>query len=258
MNKVFDYNGTFVSTSTPKKQLRTVKKTLLIDSADRDTTKYFTNGDFVVYLPRNYKNVVSIRLKSATFPPLTVGSAGAGAFTHSYLYGPNLSTTTWNPASQVAPTGGPAVDAAVPATNYYFLLELEGHNKNDETTVAAQRSTYVDNFFARIPVSLTQQTSAATPAYYIEYNDNTHEENTTRYTPAIENLDRLRVKCRLHSQQNNTGFIYWTDDGAYVQEVADIANFSLVLEVEMLDNGFDDFSSLESRINNREIGNFGC
>ena len=259
MNKVFDYNGTFVSTSKPVKQLRTVKKTLLIDSADRDTIKYYTNGDFVVYLPRNYKNVVSIRLKSATFPPLTKGSAGAGAFTHSYLYGPNLQSATWNPASQVAPTGGPAVDAAVPATNYYFLLELEGHNKNDETTVAAQRSTYVDNFFARIPVSLSQQNTLATPAYYIEYNDNTHEENTTRYTPAIENLDRLRVKCRLHSQQNNTGFIYWTTTGTYIGDSENaIVNFSLVLEVEMLDNGFDDFSSLESRINNREIGNYGC
>ena len=251
MNKVFDYNGTFVSASTPKKQLRTVKKTLLIDSADRDTTKYFTNGDFVAYLPRNYKNVVSIRLKSATFPPLTKGAAGAGSLSHAYASGPNI-------LPYASGTTQYANDVAVPATNFYFLLELEGHNKNDETTVAAQRSTYVDNFFARIPVSLSQQNTLATSAYYIEYNDNTHEENTTRYTPAIENLDRLRVKCRLHSQQGNTGFIYWTDDGAYAAALADIVNFSLVLEVEMLDNGFDDFSSLETRINNREVGNFGC
>jgi hypothetical protein len=251
MNKVFDYNGTFVSTSTPKKQLRTVKKTFLIDSADRDTTKYFTNGDFVVYLPRNYKNVVSIRLKSATFPPLTVGAAGGGALSHTYAAGPNILPY---------PSGTPqyAADVPVPATNFYFLLELEGYNKNDETTVAAQRSTFVDNFFARIPVSLSQQNTLATPTYYIEYNDNTHEENTTRYTPAIENLDRLRVKCRLHSQQGNVGFIYWTNDGAYPEALSDIVNFSLVLEVEMLDNGFDDFSSLESRINNRDAGNYGC
>ena len=44
MNKVFDYNGTFVSASKPVKQLRTVKKTFMIDSADRDTVKYYTNG----------------------------------------------------------------------------------------------------------------------------------------------------------------------------------------------------------------------
>jgi hypothetical protein len=35
-------------------------------------------------------------------------------------------------------------------------------------------------------------------------------------------------------------------------------NYSLVFELEMLENGFDDFSSLETRINNREVGNFGC
>ena len=44
MNKVFDYQGTFVSQSQPAKQLRLVKKTVLIDSSDRDTTKYYTNG----------------------------------------------------------------------------------------------------------------------------------------------------------------------------------------------------------------------
>lgn len=252
MNKVFDYNGTFVSTSTPKKQLRTVKKTLLIDSADRDTTKYYTNGDFVVYLPHNYKNVVSIRLKSGTFPPLTKGAAGGGAVAHNYASGLNLAPQT---PSQYT------FDSAVAATNYYFLIELGGLNKNDETTVSAQRSTYVDNYFARIPVNLVQQNTLSPAAYYIEYNDNTQEENTTRYTPAIENLDRLSIKCRLHSQQDKSGFIYWTSGGESVgsgDPANTIVNFSLVLEVEMLDNGFDDFSTLESRINNRELGNYGC
>ena len=71
MSRTFDYNGFAVSKSQPKKVLRTVKKTLLIDSADRDTTKYYTNGDFVVYLPRVYENVVSMRLAAGEFPPLT-------------------------------------------------------------------------------------------------------------------------------------------------------------------------------------------
>lgn len=242
-NKVFDHNGTLVSTSRPVKQLRTVKKTVLIDSADRDTTKYYTNGEFVVYLPRNYQNVVSIRLKSAEFPPLTKGAAGAGALTHTYANGQNISSSTWSS------------DVAVPATNYYFIVEMDGLNKNDETVVSAQRSTFVDNFFAKIPVNLVQQNSLATPAYYIEYNDHTIEDNITRYTPAVENLDRIRIKCRLHSQQDKTGFIYWTSDGTYS---GNGANFALVLELEMLENGFDDFSSFETRINNREAGNYGC
>jgi len=70
MNQAFDYNGVVVAQSAPKKVLRTVKKTIHIDSADRDTTKYFTNGDFWVYLPRTYHNIVSIRLKDAQFPQL--------------------------------------------------------------------------------------------------------------------------------------------------------------------------------------------
>jgi hypothetical protein len=48
----FDYRGSIVSTSTPTTELRTVKKVLHVDSADRDTGIYFTNGEFVVYLPR--------------------------------------------------------------------------------------------------------------------------------------------------------------------------------------------------------------
>jgi hypothetical protein len=247
MNRAFDHNGTLVSTSKPVKQLRTVKKTVLIDSADRDTVKYYTNGDFVVYLPRNYQNVVSMRLKSAEFPPLTVGAAGAGAMTHLYSNGQNLTSATWSGDTQVA------------ATNYYFLLELEGLNKYDETVASAQRSTYVDNFFAKIPVNLVQQNTKSTVAYYIEYNDHTLEENVARYAPAIENLDRLRVKCRLHSQQDKSGFIYWTSDGTYAGNGENSsANFALTLELEMLENGFDDFSSFESRIHNRDIGNYGC
>ena len=47
MNRAFDHNGVTVSASKPHKELRTVKKTLLIDSADRDVLKYSAGGDFV-------------------------------------------------------------------------------------------------------------------------------------------------------------------------------------------------------------------
>lgn len=250
MNRAFDHNGTIVSTSRPVKQLKTVKKTVLIDSADRDTVKYYTNGDFVVYLPRNYQNVVSMRLKAAEFPPLSLGTntSGGGAVIQNYADGPNLPPQ--NPTQYK--------NAPVPPTIYYFLIELEGLNKNDETVALSQRSTYVDNFFAKIPVNLVQQNAATTVAYYIEYNDHTLEDNITRYTPPIENLDRLHIKCRLHSQQDKSGFIYWTTDGQAAASGNRTVNFSLTLELEILENGFDDFSSFETRINNREIGNYGC
>lgn len=246
MNKAFDYNGTLVSASNPKKQLRTVKKTVLIDSADRDTVKYITNGDVVYYLPRVYENVVSIRLKSGSFPRL-VAETSPGALTHSYADGPNtraLVTTNDTQITQPAP--------------HYFLVELEGLNKNDETTVGAQRSTYVDNFFAKISATLSQNGSSA---YYIDYNDHTEEENIVKFYPAVGKLDRLHVVTRLHSQQDKSGFLYWTSTGAKANgslEKATGSDYSLTFEIEMLDNGFDDFSSLETRINNREAGNYGC
>lgn len=117
MNKVFDYNGAMVSHSRPVKQLRTVKKMVVVDSGDRDVQKYPYNGDFVVYLPRVYENVVSIRLAGAEFP--------GGPSTRS---------------------GGAVGDPL------YYILDIEGLNKIDECSVGADRSGYPDGIFAKIPV----------------------------------------------------------------------------------------------------------
>lgn len=320
MNKVFDYNGTFVSASNPKKQLRTVKKMMVIDSADRDTTKYYTNGDFVVYLPRVYENVVSMRLVAAEFPqlngsigtavtissitqngngtltvatgsnftgtymlisgstnnlfdgvykvtagsttssltlsstnssatqagaggqafPVSVSTAGAAtAYTHSFSNGLNLSSGTFT-------------NDAVVANQFYFVIDIEGMNKADETTVAAVKSTYPDSFFAKIPALSTTYGNLA----FIEYNDHSGQENIAKYYPAIGKVDRLHIRTRLHSQQDRSGFMYWTNTGT--SGAPGTANFTMTLELEMLDNGFDDFSSMETRINNREVGNYGC
>lgn len=240
MNRTFDYNGTIVAPSKPVKTLRTVKKTLHIDSADRDIQKYYTNGDVVYYLPRVYENVVSIRLKGATFPRI-VDETSEGALTHTYRNGANISSSNF------------AGDSKVTSAKY-FVVEMEGLNKSDETTVEAQRSTFPDSFFAKIPVNLAQNASTG---YFINYNDHTDEENVAKYSPAIGKLDRLHVVTRLHSQQGRQGFMYWTSDG----EVADGTNqkaiasdYSLTFEIEMLDNSFDDFSSFETRIGERDSG----
>lgn len=235
MNKVFDYNGTYVSPSKPVKQLKTVKKTLVVDSSDRDTTKFYTNGDFVVYLPRTYENVVSLRLVAGEFPTL-VAFAG-GALKHSYSSGQNILSANWS---------GDTVIAAAD-NSYYFLIDLEGLNKTDECTVGANRSTYPDSFFAKIPVLLNGS--------FIEYNDSSAQENIATYKPAIGKLDRLHIRTRLHSQQGNQGFIYWTSDGAIPGTTTDNqkkAEFSLTFEIEMLDNSFDEFSSFETFISDRK------
>ena len=252
MNKSYDYNGTIVAPSKPVRELRTTKKTLLIDSADRDSFKYYTNGDVVYYLPRVYENVLCIRLKSATFTPVVdqeISPPIATPRLHKYSNGANIPSATWS--SDTFSTN---------AVNY-ILLDIEGLNKCDETAIDAQRSTLVDSYFARIPIEHNTNTDSKLAIYY---NDNTHEENISYYTPAIRKLDRLHIVTRLHEQQgDNKGFIYWTTDGAYAAGENRSANYSLVLELTMLENSFDDFSSFETRISTRSdtsnsFGHYGC
>lgn len=224
MNRAFDHNGVTVSPSKPQKELRTVKKTILIDSADRDVVKYTAGGDFVVYLPRVYKNIVSIRLSAAEFPSI------ATAFTHTY------GTTVTNGTSALFGAYAGASPDAAASTTQYFLIDITGLNKMDETSLGANRSSFVDGAFAKIPVPDTTN--------YIQYNDHSGQDNVSYYTPPIENLDRLHIRTRLHSQQGNQGFLYWYTSDSY-------QTFSMTLEIEYIDNVFDAFSSFESRINNR-------
>jgi hypothetical protein len=226
MNRAFDHNGVTVSASKPQKELRTVKKTLLIDSADRDVVKYSAGGDFVVYLPRVYKNIVSIRLSAAEFPTI------ANAWLHAY----GTAVADGETAMYGAGAGGVDDIAASPAQ--YFLIDIEGLNKMDETRIGADRSSFVDATFAKIPVSTLTDS--------IEYNDHSAQDNISRYTPPIENLDRLHIRTRLHSQQGNQGFMYWYDSDNSIYET-----FSMTLEIEYMDNVFDSFSSFETRIHNR-------
>ena len=311
MSGPFDYNGFAVSKSEPKKSLRTVKKTLLIDSADRDTSKYFTNGDFVVYLPRVYENVVSMRLVAAEFPSLNsaVGTgvaissitAGSGTavvatgatFTGNYMMiagstntaydgvykvsagsgSTSVTILTTNKTGQAAAggvafpvtlaAGGTAssfihsyasgenvssskfTDDPVIAFQYYFIVDIDGLNKTDETTVNAQKSTFSDSFFAKIPALSNTYGNVS----FIEYNDHSAQENIAKYSPAIGKIDRLRIRTRLHSQQDRSGFFYSTNTGS--TGASGTANFNLTLELEMLDNAFDDFSSMETHLRDR-------
>lgn len=238
----FDYRGSIVSTSTPKTELRTVKKTLHVDSADRDTGIYYTNGEFVVYLPRVYEKVVSLRLVSAEFPTLE------SALTHSYSSGTNAPTATY--------TSDTALVIAGNVMPNYFLIDIDGLNKSDETSVSSQRSQHTDSFFAKIPNIVIEKSigTAARTTSFIEYNDHSCGENIANFSPPIGKLDRLRIRTRLHSQQGSQGFIYWTSDQAVATAGGagtntNVANYCLTFEIEYLDNGFDQFSSLSTRLN---------
>ena len=309
MNRSFDYRGVQVAPSHPVAKLRTITKTVYIDSADRDTRKYFTNGDFVVYLPRVYENVVSMRLVAAEFPALN-SAVGTGiainsidaatgvvttatTFTGNYMMiagstntaydgvykvsagspGTSVTILTTNKTGQVAvggvafpvtlATGGTAssfihsyasgenvssskfTDDPVIASQYYFIVDIDGLNKTDETTVNAQKSTFSDSFFAKIPALSNTYGKVS----FIEYNDHSAQENIAKYSPAIGKIDRLRIRTRLHSQQDRSGFFYSTNTGS--TGASGTANFNLTLEIEMLDNAFDDFSSMETHLRER-------
>jgi len=196
MSRVFDQGGHIVSPSNPVKKLTTKTKIVNIDSGDRDVVKYTSNGDFVIYLPRVYENVVKLRLQGAEFP-----------------------------ANPVKSTGGTPADL-------YFLIDIQGLNRSDECSVGADRSGFPDGYFAKIPI---QPAVNAT----IFYSDKSQPDNVAKFYPPIGKLDRLHLRTRLHSQKLSTENIRWP------------SNYSLTLEIEYLDNTFDDFSSFESRITER-------
>lgn len=172
MNRVFDYNGAAVSHSKPVKQLKTVKKMLAVDSRDRDPQKYPYNGDFVVYLPRVYENVVSIRLASAELPSSP------------------KERSTEQPYNA--------------ANFFYYVLDIEGLNKIDECSIGSDRSGYPDGMFAKIPMS-----DIMGPASPVLYNDHSSVENIAHYTPPIGKLDRMHIRIRTHEQKQTGDFIYW-------------------------------------------------
>jgi len=219
----YDRNGVLVRNTQPVKELRTVKKVLTIDSRDRDPTKYVKvnggattsdSGDFVVYLPRVYENVVSIRLRSANI---------------------------------AAPTSSGFADD-------YILMSVEGLDKIDETATGAQRSGLVDNAFAKInnpnmadPASTTQKT------FTIYYNDKVDEENITRYTPPIGRLDRFHIILRYHPATvvpTALTNVPTTNPNFAPITFGTNVDHTFTFEIEMLDNGFTDFSSFETRLNN--------
>ena len=216
----FDRNGVLVRQSQPVKELRTTKKIITIDSRDRDPTKFLRvnggatssdAGDFVVYLPRVYENVVSLRLRSAI-----VRAPSSGGFTDNYV-----------------------------------LMSIEGLDKIDETATGAQRSGLVDNAFAKISnPNMADPASATQNTFTIYYNDKVDEENITRYTPPIGRLDRMHIVLRYHPSSVIPAA--GTNNPATTPNFAPItfgtANHSFTLEIEYLENGFDDFSSFETQM----------
>ena len=301
----------FHNTSTAKKVWRKVKKTVLIDSRDRQITGYGSPGNYNVVLPAVYNNVYSITLRSYEIPlSYNTFASCQGNTTMSVTYTPNggspststvtisdgnYTTTnlptmltgalqtisaalsaTWSPntllstiastntgdtivlnlsgASSVNCGAGNNVPASTgwglgyflgfypqtytsisgritssfmmnPNPDTYILLELAGLNKLDETGLDGRIAGRIDGAFAKIP--LTQNTGE-----YLFFADTSGPSplNQRIYNPPIGRLDRLAVKWRRH-------------DGRTIDFNG--GEHSFTLELELLDNNFDEYSSLE-------------
>jgi hypothetical protein len=215
----FERNGVLVKTSQAAANLRTVKRVLTIDSRDRDPTKYvYVNGgaprsdpgDYVVYLPRVYENVVSIRLRGAA-----IRAPESGGFTDNYI-----------------------------------LLSLEGLNKMDETATGAQRSGLVDNAFAKIsnPNITSGTTNNTFTIFYNDKVDEENVTRYTPSIGRLDRLhvtffyhpNTVVPTATSNAPQTNPN---------YAPITFGTSNHTLTFEIETLDNGFTDFSSFETRLN---------
>lgn len=215
----FERNGVIVRNTQAVKELRTIKKVLTIDSRDRDPTKYVKvnggasrsdPGDYVVYLPRVYENVLSIRLKSAI-----VRAPETSGFTDNYI-----------------------------------LMSIEGLDKIDETATGAQRSGLVDNAFAKItnPNFTKEATGTDLTIFYNDNVDEENITRYAPPIGRLDRFHiQLRYHpsavvptATTNAPQTNPNFAPITFG---------TSENSFTFEIETLDNGFSDFSSFETRLN---------
>lgn len=214
----FDRNGVLVRQSQPVKELRTAKKVLTIDSRDRDPTKYVKvnggasssdSGDFVVYLPRVYENVVSLRLRAANI------AAPSGKFTSNYLLMSIEGMNKMDETATGAQRSGLVDNAFAKISNPNFSktgtgddLTIFYNDKVDEDNIT--RYTPPIGRLDRMHITLRYHPASVVP-------------NGTTYDPLTA---------------PNFGPITF---GSGVEH-------SFTFEIEYQENGFDDFSSFETQM----------
>jgi hypothetical protein len=216
MNRSFDYNGVQISPSRPVQKLVKRTRILHIDSGDRDTQLFPNNGNFTVYLPRAYERVTSINIKSAEFSQV---SNSGGALVKSWE-GPDIQ-----------PGYTAQALASVPR---YFFLEARGLNMSDETSPLADRSASTNSVFGKFVVY--NPTDPVTI-----YNESSDAHQEIIFSPPLTKLDRFQFRLRTHDMNRNQ-YMFWPGPGT---------DWSISLDVETLENAFDEFSTIETRLGDR-------
>jgi hypothetical protein len=247
--------------SKPTGKLTTLRRVVHLDSGDRDINQYPTNGDMVLYLPRMYERVVGIRVKGAEFPPFTTssvsgtsGSSGAfGSITILDTAGnPLLTGTAFSrPGYYVHDYSSGAtlgLDYPLTGTVTSIYLDIENLNRSDETAPLHQRSSFTDSTFAKFQMNTNT-------VEYTYHNESSSMHNETYYTPPLGKLDRLHLTLRTHKQKaakvgltGGPGFIY-SSGGTYGTTGPE---YGLTLEIITLENSFDDYSSMETRLTEKQ------
>jgi len=189
-----------------------------LDSGDRDKDVFINNGRFTIFLPRTYERVISINIKDAEFPQTKVDLGGTT--TVNGWKGPDVGPTA--SGSGVALTTQPT----------YFFLEVQGLNMSDETNSSAVRSASTNSVFGKFVVS-----NPSDPL--VVYNESSNAHQTIEFYPALTKLDRLNFRLRTHGMDQNS-YLYWP-----------VGEWSMSLDIETLENSFDEFSSIETRLGDR-------
>lgn len=267
----YDRNGVMVSTSQARQTLRKCTRVVTIDSRDRDPAKFVRvsggpttsdPGDYVVYLPRVYSNVTSIRLKNAAIQGLSfsdtyvlvgleglnrMDEASPGADRSGFVDSTfaKLSWTTFPPVV----TGSVSSASGSGTVVTYTTSAAHGLYVGQIVTITGIATTTAYNLtgalVATIPSPTTfTVTSAVTgsssgtgvvtsqPTLY--FNDNSSDEQITRYNPPIGSLDRLHITVRRHT--STAPITLGSGENTFT------------FEIEYIDNVFDEMSAFETRL----------
>lgn len=178
----------------------------------------------------------SLNFTASQFPNCGSGqntamSTGWGLGYYLGFYQSNYSsanTPIYTATSQLALQSVPNVTGNFimnPSPDTYILMDIQGLNKIDETGLDNRLAGRIDGAFAKVP--LTNNTGE-----YMFFQDTSGPSplNHRVYSPPISKLDRITVRWRRH-------------DGRTIDFNG--GEHSFTLELELLDNNFDEYSSLE-------------
>jgi hypothetical protein len=308
------HNGVPYHPSVPKKVWRKVRKTLLIDSRDRQITHDTHPGSYTVTLPTVYQNIYAASLRSIELPlsfytfsacaknttmNVTFGASSATitipdgnydyvnnlmlpvivdaintqfniktfAGTYSAITGKitfsagvpfSFNFTKTPPADSSCSTAVPFSYSKGWGLGYYLgflqtvrvatqttgsqtytlisdfvsnlqpdtsiLMEIANLNKNDESSLDDRRNGVIDGSFAKIPID------GNSGDYIFLQDTGTYPLNRHIYQPPVGKINTLQIKFRFH-------------DGRVVN--FNNVEHTFTLELELLDNNFDEFSGVE-------------